>query len=71
MTLSRKPRVFIGSSREAIPFARAVCSMLEYNAEVNPWFAGVFKNLHSLDKYGRPLLLLQRRLLLLHSYQTS
>jgi predicted nucleotide-binding protein len=41
-TVNRKPRVFIGCSREAIKYARAVMAQLEYQAEVSPWFAGTF-----------------------------
>ncbi|ASA26211.1 nucleotide-binding protein [Paenibacillus donghaensis] len=37
-----KPNVFIGCSREAIDYARAVSSQLEYTAQVNPWYAGTF-----------------------------
>lgn len=36
---NRRPRVFIGSSAEAIPFARAVSGALERFAEINPWYA--------------------------------
>ncbi|TVX98384.1 TIR domain-containing protein [Paenibacillus cremeus] len=42
MTVNRKPRVFIGSSREAIPYARAVAEQLEVATHVNPWYAGTF-----------------------------
>jgi hypothetical protein len=37
-----KPRVFIGSSREAINYVNAVQKALQYHAEINPWYAGVF-----------------------------
>ncbi|PLT29472.1 TIR domain-containing protein [Peribacillus deserti] len=37
-----KPCVFIGSSREAMDYVNAVQKALEYYAEVNPWYAGVF-----------------------------
>lgn len=40
--MERKPKVFIGCSREAVNYARAVSSLLEYEAEVNPWYAGTF-----------------------------
>ncbi|MDN4608192.1 TIR domain-containing protein [Sporosarcina highlanderae] len=40
-----KPKVFIGSSREAIPYATAVHEDLRYVAEVTPWFAGTFNPL--------------------------
>ncbi|QQZ61166.1 nucleotide-binding protein [Paenibacillus sonchi] len=39
---NRKVRVFIGSSREATDYARALTTQLEYDAEVSPWFAGTF-----------------------------
>jgi hypothetical protein len=39
----RKPRVFIGSSRESITLVSAIHSHLSYAAEVTPWSAGVFK----------------------------
>ncbi|MUT68106.1 nucleotide-binding protein [Paenibacillus sp. NEAU-GSW1] len=39
---NRKPNVFIGCSREAIPYARAVAAQLEYTAQINPWYAGTF-----------------------------
>lgn len=38
-----KPRLFIGSSSEAKPYAMAVMRELQRYAEVAPWFAGVFK----------------------------
>jgi predicted nucleotide-binding protein len=41
-TTSRKPNVFIGCSREAIDYARAVSAQLEYVAQVNPWYSGTF-----------------------------
>ncbi|CAM4050953.1 nucleotide-binding protein [Paenibacillus alkaliterrae] len=41
-TTIRKPNVFIGCSREAIDYARAVSAQLEYVAQVNPWYAGTF-----------------------------
>jgi len=37
-----KPRVFIGSSREAIEYVDAVHEALNYVAEVTPWTAGTF-----------------------------
>ncbi|WP_276352582.1 TIR domain-containing protein [Cohnella caldifontis] len=37
-----KPEIFVGSSREAIPYARAVTSQLSRIAQVTPWYAGVF-----------------------------
>ncbi|MCU9614718.1 nucleotide-binding protein [Caldibacillus lycopersici] len=41
-----KPRVFIGSSREAIKYVDAVHELLSFHAEVTPWSAGVF---HVMD----------------------
>ncbi|GGE61419.1 TIR domain-containing protein [Priestia taiwanensis] len=38
----QKPKVFIGSSREAMNYVNAVQKSLQYYAEVNPWYAGVF-----------------------------
>lgn len=37
-----KPRLFIGSSSEAKPYAVAVMGELQRYAEITPWFAGVF-----------------------------
>jgi predicted nucleotide-binding protein len=37
-----RPSVFIGSSREAMNYVNAIQKALEYYAEVNPWYAGVF-----------------------------
>ena len=42
-TKHAKPNVFIGSSREAIHYARAVSASLEHSCQVNPWFAGTFQ----------------------------
>ncbi|MGC6586628.1 TIR domain-containing protein [Paenibacillus sp. Dod16] len=39
----RKPRVFIGSAREAIHYVNEIHSQLHYVAEVTPWSAGAFK----------------------------
>lgn len=43
MSIPRKPRVFIGSSREAIPYAQAIAAGLELQVEVNAWYAGTFQ----------------------------
>ncbi|MBM7691297.1 hypothetical protein JOC77_000702 [Peribacillus deserti] len=40
--MENKPCVFIGSSREAMDYVNAVQKALQYHAEVNPWYAGVF-----------------------------
>ncbi|RTE08573.1 TIR domain-containing protein [Paenibacillus whitsoniae] len=56
MTVNRKPRVFIGSSREAIKYARAVAEQLEVAAHVNPWYAGTFgANDYTMDALDREL----------------
>lgn len=56
MKLIRKSRIFIGSSREAIPYARAVCEQLEMFMEVNPWYAGSFRaNDYSMESLEREL----------------
>ncbi|MDF2725382.1 MAG: nucleotide-binding protein [Paenibacillus sp.] len=39
---NQKPNVFIGCSREAIDYARAVNAQLERFVQVNPWYAGTF-----------------------------
>ncbi|WP_281882862.1 nucleotide-binding protein [Paenibacillus sp. YYML68] len=38
-----KPKLFIGSSREAIKLVNALHRLLGYYAEVTPWHAGVFE----------------------------
>ncbi|OQW66772.1 TIR domain-containing protein [Methylomonas sp. 11b] len=38
-----KPRVFIGSSVESLPFARAIQSEVAYDFEVTIWSQGIFK----------------------------
>ncbi|WP_040948312.1 TIR domain-containing protein [Gorillibacterium massiliense] len=43
MTIDQpKPNVFIGCSREAIDYARAISGHLERVAQVNPWYADTF-----------------------------
>ncbi|OBQ46464.1 TIR domain-containing protein [Halodesulfovibrio spirochaetisodalis] len=39
----KKPRLFIGSSVESLPIARATGHNLEYDAEVTLWDSGIFK----------------------------
>src|SRR5690606_4682857 len=56
LAMERKPRVFIGCSREAVNYARAVSSLLEYAAEVNPWYAGTFgANDYTMEALEREL----------------
>ncbi|MBW7454539.1 TIR domain-containing protein [Paenibacillus sepulcri] len=38
-----KPKVFIGSSREAMAYVNAIHDQLSFSAEVTPWHAGVFR----------------------------
>ncbi|WP_313997428.1 TIR domain-containing protein [uncultured Paenibacillus sp.] len=55
-TTYRKPNVFIGCSREAIDYARAVSSHLEWKAQVNPWYAGTFgANDYTMEALEREL----------------
>lgn len=41
--MTTKPKVFIGSSREAIQYVDAIHDRLSYVAEITPWHAGVFR----------------------------
>jgi len=55
---NRKHKVFIGSSREAIEYARAVSEQLEREKEiqVSPWYAGVFgTNDYTMEALEREL----------------
>ncbi|WP_221272940.1 TIR domain-containing protein [Tunturiibacter gelidoferens] len=38
-----RPRIFIGSSRKAAPYANAILAVLEKVAECAPWDLGTFK----------------------------
>lgn len=38
----RRPILFLGSSREAIPYCEAVHASLKRDAEVRPWYSGTF-----------------------------
>lgn len=52
----RKPRVFIGSSRESMDWVNAVHAQLSYVAEVTPWSAGAFQvNHYPLEDLERQL----------------
>lgn len=54
--IAAKPEIFVGSSREAIPYARAVASQLSRIAQVTPWYAGVFgANDYTMDALERRL----------------
>ena len=54
MTGKKKPKVFVGSSRETVEYADAIHELLSFHAEVTPWSAGVFKGMsypmESLEK---------------------
>ncbi|WP_339279443.1 nucleotide-binding protein [Paenibacillus sp. FSL W8-1187] len=56
MTISRRPRAFIGSSAEAIPIARAVAEAIERQVEVNAWYANTFQaNDYTMEALEREL----------------
>lgn len=56
MTINRKPRAFIGSSREAIPYARAIAEGIEMYIEVNAWYANTFQaNDYTMESLEREL----------------
>ncbi|WP_151736073.1 TIR domain-containing protein [Paenibacillus tengchongensis] len=56
MTMNRRPRAFIGSSREAIPYAQAIAAGLEFHVEVNAWFANTFlPNDYTMEALDREL----------------
>lgn len=51
-----KPNLFLGSSREAIPFARAVHEQLKRAAQVTPWYGGAFEaNMYTMEALERRL----------------
>ncbi|TJY38533.1 nucleotide-binding protein [Cohnella pontilimi] len=55
--MTRKPNVFIGCSREAIHYARAVAAQLERHVQVNPWYAGAFEaNDYTMEALERELM---------------
>lgn len=56
MAATRKPNVFIGCSREAINYARAVSAHLERNVQVNPWYSDTFEaNDYTMEALEREL----------------
>ncbi|MFX3632797.1 MAG: nucleotide-binding protein [Candidatus Pristimantibacillus sp.] len=51
-----KPKLFIGSSMEAIKYTNAIHRSLSYYAEVTPWHAGTFKaNDYAIEALERQL----------------
>lgn len=48
-------RVFIGSSREAIPYVNAVHDELSYHAEVTPWTAAFRENEYTMESLEKQL----------------
>jgi predicted nucleotide-binding protein len=55
-TPNRKPNLFIGSSSEAIPYARAIHEQLSRKAQVTPWYGGAFlANDYTMEALERQL----------------
>lgn len=53
---AKKPKLFIGSSREAIPYARAVHANLKRAIQALPWYDGTFRgNEYTLETLERRL----------------
>lgn len=51
-----KPDLFIGSSREAIDYARAIHEQMSHVAQVTPWYAGTFgPNEYTMEALERRL----------------
>lgn len=51
-----RPRLFIGSSRESIRYARAIHEQLKRSAEVHPWYAAAFRpNEYTMESLERNL----------------
>ncbi|MEK4849809.1 TIR domain-containing protein [Paenibacillus sp. FSL H7-0756] len=51
-----RPRLFIGSSRESIRYARAIHEQLKRTAEVHPWYAAAFRpNEYTMEALERNL----------------
>ncbi|AWB46041.1 nucleotide-binding protein [Paenibacillus sp. CAA11] len=52
----RKPKLFIGSSREAIKYARGVHEQLKWEAQITPWYANAFHaNEYTMEALERNL----------------
>ncbi len=51
-----RPKLFIGSSRESIRYARAIHEQLKREAQVNPWYANAFRaNEYTMEALERNL----------------
>lgn len=51
-----KPNLFIGSSREAIKYARAIHEQIKRTAQVTPWYGGTFgANSYTMEALERQL----------------
>lgn len=51
-----KPNLFIGSSREAIKYARAIHEQIKRSAQVTPWYGGTFEtNAYTMEALERQL----------------
>ena len=51
-----KPNLFIGSSREAIKYARAIHEQLKRSAQVTPWYGGTFgANMYTMEALEKQL----------------
>ncbi|ACX67409.1 Predicted nucleotide-binding protein containing TIR-like domain-containing protein [Paenibacillus sp. cl141a] len=51
-----KPNLFIGSSREAIKYARAIHEQIKRSAQVTPWYGGTFgANMYTMEALEKQL----------------
>lgn len=51
-----KPKLFIGSSRESIKYARAIHEQLKRTAQVTPWYGGTFgANMYTMEALEKQL----------------